>query len=98
MTITTTVKIENGIVTKSIVGDKEWAETRLGGSWIDTTGQSVGIGYTYHGDHFRPPQPFPSWIWQNEEWTAPTPYPTDGKKWYNWDEDLLSWVFVEPID
>jgi hypothetical protein len=27
-------------------------------------------------------------------WDAPTPMPTDGKR-YAWDEDSLSWVEVE---
>lgn len=41
----------------------------------------------------RPPQPFPSWVW-DEGWSAPVPYPDDSEV-YVWDEDSLSWVEVD---
>lgn len=41
----------------------------------------------------RPPQPYPSWIWNGERWVAPVPYPTDGKE-YTWDENKKKWVPV----
>lgn len=53
----------------------------------------AGIGYTWDGVGFAPPQPFPSWIKNTETylWEAPTPMPSDGKR-YSWSEDTLSWV------
>jgi len=58
----------------------------------------ASIGYTYDEvrDAFIPPQPFPSWILDEETclWNAPTPKPTDGKM-YEWDEPTLSWVELE---
>ena len=55
----------------------------------------AGIGYTYDSqrDAFIAPQPFPSWLLDEEtcQWSAPTPMPTD-KKLYHWDETTLSWV------
>ena len=55
----------------------------------------AGIGYTYdrQRDAFIPPQPYASWVLNEETclWDAPTPYPTDGKK-YRWEEDTTSWV------
>ena len=56
----------------------------------------AGIGYTYDSqrDAFIAPQPFPSWLLDEEtcQWSAPTPMPTDGM--YNWDESTTSWVIA----
>ena len=57
----------------------------------------AGIGYTYDEtlDAFVPPKPFASWTLNNEtaQWEAPTPYPTDDKR-YTWDEATTAWVEV----
>ena len=57
----------------------------------------AGLGYTYDAtrDAFIPPQPFPSWVLNEQSclWEAPMPYPTDGKR-YSWDEDTTSWVEI----
>ena len=55
----------------------------------------AGIGYTWDGTGFAAPQPYPSWTLNNDSylWEAPTPMPTDGKR-YTWDEATLSWVEV----
>ena len=58
----------------------------------------AGIGYTYDDqrDAFIPPQPFPSWVLNEETclWDAPVSRPDDGKL-YNWDEATTSWVVNE---
>ena len=55
----------------------------------------AGIGYTYdeERDAFIPPKPFNSWVLNEDSclWEAPTPMPTDDKR-YVWDEDTTSWV------
>jgi hypothetical protein len=55
----------------------------------------AGVGYTYDltRDAFIPPQPYPSWTMSEETclWSAPTPMPTDNKR-YQWDESTTSWV------
>lgn len=53
----------------------------------------AGIGYTWDGTGFAAPQPFPSWTKNSDTylWEAPTPMPTDGKR-YSWDEASTSWV------
>jgi hypothetical protein len=59
----------------------------------------AGIGYTWDGTGFAPPQPFASWTKNADtyQWTPPTPMPTDGKM-YTWHEDTTSWVeFVAPV-
>ena len=57
----------------------------------------AGIGYTYDRtrDAFIPPQPFASWVLNEQTclWDAPTTYPTDGKI-YRWDEPTTSWVEI----
>ena len=55
----------------------------------------AGIGYTYDStrDAFISPKPFASWTLNETTclWQAPTPYPTDGKR-YSWNEEQLAWV------
>jgi hypothetical protein len=55
----------------------------------------AGIGYTYDAqrDAFISPQPFPSWVLNEDSciWYAPVPKPTDDKR-YSWDEATTSWV------
>ena len=55
----------------------------------------AGIGYSYDAgrDAFIAPQPFPSWVLNEQtcQWEAPVPMPADGKR-YAWDEDAKAWV------
>jgi hypothetical protein len=56
----------------------------------------AGIGYTWDGTGFAAPQPYPSWTKDAATylWNAPTPMPTDDKR-YTWDEATTSWVEIE---
>jgi hypothetical protein len=87
----------------------QWLTTNLGGTWIATSYNTrggvhsggklpihknyAGIGYTFDGIGFAPPQPYSSWSLNSDTylWEAPTPIPTDGKS-YEWDESTTSWV------
>jgi len=81
----------------------EFCTNLLGGKWVQTSYNGnirknyAGIGYKYDAalDAFIPPQPFASWTLNNEtaQWEAPTPYPTDDKR-YTWDEATTAWVEV----
>lgn len=55
----------------------------------------AGIGYTYDAerDAFIEPQPFPSWVLDEETcvWGPPITYPNDGNV-YVWDETTQTWV------
>lgn len=55
----------------------------------------AGIGFMYSDEHdaFIPPQPYPSWVLDQDGflWVAPTEMPQDGKH-YDWDEQSLSWI------
>lgn len=57
----------------------------------------AGIGYTYNADidAFVPPQPFPSWVLNNEtaQWEAPVAMPTEGE--WIWDEGSGGWVAAD---
>ena len=57
----------------------------------------AGIGYTYDKtrDAFIPPQPYPSWILNEETcfWDSPIPYPKDGEK-HTWNEQTQTWDLV----
>jgi hypothetical protein len=57
----------------------------------------AGIGFSYSDElnAFIPPQPFPSWILNEEtcRWEPPIPYPTNSEGiLYGWDEDKKQWV------
>ena len=87
----------------------EFCRNLLGGSWVQTSYNAnfrknfAGIGYTYDSGRnaFIPPQPFPSWVLNEEncQWKAPVDRPNDGQAYY-WDEATVSWVLVEqsPIE
>ena len=57
----------------------------------------AGVGYTYDSgrDAFIPPKPYASWLLNETTclWDAPTPMPTDDKR-YRWDEATTSWVEI----
>jgi hypothetical protein len=57
----------------------------------------AGIGYTYDvgRDAFIPPKPFNSWVLNESTclYDAPTPMPTDDKR-YTWNENTTSWVEI----
>jgi hypothetical protein len=61
-------------------------------------GNYAGIGYTYDHTHdvFYAPQPYASWVLNNETWTweSPTPMPVEEGKAFTWDEPTTSWIEV----
>lgn len=80
---------------KSLFGwNTNWVQTSYNGN---IRKNYAGIGYTYDAgrDAFIAPQPFPSWVLNEDNciWEAPTPKPNDGK-FYSWDEATTSWVEV----
>ena len=59
----------------------------------------AGIGFAYDEklDAFIPPQPFNSWILNEEtcNWESPVACPTDGES-YIWDESTKAWILSTP--
>jgi hypothetical protein len=57
----------------------------------------AGIGYSYDAtrDAFIPPQPYASWLLNEDtcQWDCPVAQPQDGKM-YRWDEPTISWVEI----
>ena len=55
----------------------------------------AGLGFTYDQlrDAFIPPQPYPSWVLNEDTclWDPPSPYPTDGAL-YKWNEEWKTWA------
>jgi hypothetical protein len=75
----------------------------LGGTWVQTSYNArirknyAGIGMTYDAgrDAFIAPQPYASWILNEDtcQWEAPVPYPTDGVM-YTWNEETTDWEAI----
>ena len=80
----------------------DFCRSLFGGTWVQTSYNSnfrknfAGAGYTYDSgrDAFIAPQPYKSWVLNEEtcRWTAPVPMPEDGV--YTWDEETVSWILV----
>jgi hypothetical protein len=80
---------------QSLFGSEtEWKQTSYNASFRKNY---AGVGFTYDGtlDAFIPPQPFPSWILNEDtaQWESPVPYPEDGNL-YTWGEETGAWVEV----
>lgn len=82
----------------------EFCQSLFGGNWVQTSYNSTirknyaGIGYIYDpiADHFFAPQPFPSWVLdENAQWQPPVTMPVEEGKVFAWDEPSLSWVILD---
>jgi hypothetical protein len=77
-----------------------FCQNLFGGNWKQTSYNAnfrknyAGIEYSYDPQRnaFIPPQPFASWVLNEEtcRWEAPVPYPNDGTI-YTWDEETQTW-------
>ena len=60
----------------------------------------AGIGFVYDKDRdaFYQPQPYPSWLLNEDscQWESPIPYPDDDKR-YNWNEENQSWDLKDGV-
>jgi len=103
--VTNVIVVHNNECMDSVFNESEavgiaYCESLLGGRWIQTSYNAkfrkkyAGIGDRYDAqiDAFIPPQPFPSWVFNEETWwwEAPLPIPKDGEP-YVWNEGTLSW-------
>jgi hypothetical protein len=78
----------------SLFGDSNWKQTSFNAT---IRKNAAGIGYTYDPDRdaFIPPQPYASWVLDEQtcQWHPPIQYPSDDKR-YGWDESTTSWVAI----
>jgi hypothetical protein len=97
---------ENNIVLRVLVGNNSEPDegeafmNSLGGTWVKTSYNGnirknyagIGMSYDAERDAFIAPQPYASWILNEEtcRWEAPVAYPTDGIM-YVWDEETTDW-------
>ena len=67
-----------------------------GGTPLRKNYAGIGMIYNEDIDGFITPQPFPSWILNQETggWESPVSYPDDENN-YNWNESTLSWDLAE---
>ena len=87
---------EQNFINSGVVGDSfRWVQTSYNNNFRKNY---AGKGYTYDKtrDAFYAPQPYPSWVLDEDtcRWDAPTPRPDDDKM-YVWDEDTTSWKEIE---
>ena len=96
-------KVEDDIVTQVVVAEQAYIDTKEG-TWVQTSYNAsirknyAGIGYTYDStrDAFISPQPYPSWILNEDTcgWESPVAMPDDGKP-YIWNEATTNWTEIE---
>jgi len=95
-------EVIDGVVERVIVAEtKEWCETNLGGTWVQTSYNThggvhtqggtplhknyAGIGYTFDGTGFSAPQPYASWALNTETYLWEAPVA------YPEDENAYTW-------
>ena len=98
--------IEQDVIDTGVFGDpSQWIQTSyntrggvhtLGGTPLRKNFAGVGSIYDPVRDAFYIPQPFPSWIFDENtcEWFPPIPHPIDDENYYTWNEETLSWVVI----
>ena len=80
---------------KKLFGDEtNWVQTSYNNN-IRKQFAKIGDTYDKEKDKFISPQPFPSWVLdENDDWQAPTPKPEDDKA-YVWNEKDKTWDIVD---
>lgn len=77
---------------ESIYGHRNWRQTSYNGN-MRSNYAGIGFYYDEERDAFIPPQPYPSWLLdENCKWQPPVPMP-EGK--HIWIEQVKRWV---PVD
>lgn len=63
--------------------------------WAENAGKSFEKTVSFTTP--KPEQPYPSWVWENDTWNSPVPYPNNEEneeKFYDWDEENQEWKEV----
>ena len=84
-------EIVNNVVVNTIVADAKFVATQTNKTYVLCT--QGGIGWSFDGTNFIPPQPYPSWtLDENNDWQPPTPMPVVEGKRYAWFEPNQVWI------
>lgn len=82
-------KVEDGVVTQVIVADnKEWCETNLGGTWVQTSYNTIGNVNTREGGvALHKNYAGIGFTWDGTGFAAPQPFPswTKNSDTYLWE-------------
>lgn len=93
--------IDSGVITNTFVGDDDFADLVRPeyDEVVEITNLNPrpGVAWTVHDDGYRPPLPFPSWVWNDGEWIAPVPMPDTPGDWV-WNESAQEWINVAPVE
>lgn len=109
--VTQVIVAEQDFINTGAVGDPAmWVQTsyntqggehKAGGTPLRKNYAGIGFVYDAIRDAFYAPQPYPSWILDENTcyWQAPTPSPenvmpteTETGTFHTWDEATLSWI------
>lgn len=83
----------NKIINVIVAESKKIAEQSTGLQAVETNG-SPWIDWTLEEEGWRPPKPYPSWLWDGEMWVAPIPRPESGL--WEWNEKNQEWEEIPP--
>ena len=107
--VTQVIVADQDFINSGAVGDPStWVQTsyntyagehRNGGTPLRKNYAGIGHIYDSGRDAFYAPSPFPSWVLNEQScvWDAPTPMPTDDKR-YTWNESTTSWEEITLIE
>jgi len=82
---------------ESLFGHKNWVQTSYNRT-IRYNFASKGYTWDNESNAFYAPQPFSSWVLdENFIWQPPVPFPEDAseEKSYEWDENNITWKVIE---
>lgn len=84
-------KVVDGIVEQVIVADTaEWCEANLGGTWVQTSYNTIGNAHTLGGTPLHKNYAGIGYSWDGTGFAAPKPYPS-------WSLDLFSYLWQAPV-
>ena len=77
-------------------GRATWVQTSYNNNFRKNYA-SLGYKFDFERDAFIPPQPYLSWVLNEDscQWESPTPYPDVDNK-YVWDEESQEWNNLGP--
>ena len=93
---------EQNFINSGAVGDpSNWIQTsyntfggkhECGGKPLRMNFAGINYSYDKKRDAFIPPQPYNSWLFNENTclWDSPVPYPNDDNR-YKWNEEKLNW-------